>query len=167
MAPVAAAGAGAPIAGAEPWALAPMRVADLPEILAIERASFPRPWSGALFLQEMRVGFSRVVVARPVGRAAPVLGYVCRWLVAGEIHVLNLATHPAHRRRGVGRRLLDEVLREARRRGVAAVTLEVRRSNAGARRLYETLRFAEVGVRRDYYGGGEDALIMELALPHV
>jgi ribosomal-protein-alanine acetyltransferase len=80
--------------------------------------------------------------------------------------VLNVAVHPRYRRRGIGAVLMAEALREARERAAEAVTLEVRRSNLGARRLYASLAFEEVGVRRNYYGRGEDALIMRLALPH-
>lgn len=149
------------------WTLSTMRPEDLPHVLAIERESFANPWSDALFLQELQIPFSRIVVVRPAGDdAAPVVGYLCRWVVADEIHVLNVAVHPGHRRSGAGGVLVHEALREARERCAAAVTLEVRRSNAWARRLYASFGFAEVGTRCDYYGRGEDALIMRLALPH-
>jgi [ribosomal protein S18]-alanine N-acetyltransferase len=143
--------------------LGEMSPRDLPDVLEIERASFPHPWSSALFLQELRVPFSRIIVIRPPTDAT-VVGYLCRWFVADEIHVLNVAVHPLHRRRGIGALLMDEALREARERGTEAITLEVRRSNAAARRMYDALGFDEVGVRRDYYGAGEDALIMRLVL---
>lgn len=144
--------------------LAPMTVEDLPAVLAIERGSFAAPWSSALFLQELRVPFSRIVVARRP--AARVVGYVCRWLVADEVHVLNLAICPEHRRRGIGTALMREVLREADAGGAAAVFLEVRGSNAAGRALYRALGFEEVGCRRDYYGAGENALIMRCPLTH-
>jgi ribosomal-protein-alanine N-acetyltransferase len=148
------------------WRLSAMTPHDLPEIVAIERASFPNPWSGALFLQELRLPFSRTTVVRDGGPETPVIGYVCRWFVADEMHILNVAVDPAHRRRGIGEMLLRETLREARALRSEAVTLEVRRGNLAARRLYETLHFEEVGVRRNYYGSGEDALIMRLTLTH-
>jgi ribosomal-protein-alanine N-acetyltransferase len=149
------------------WALSEMRVQDLPQVLAIERRSFDNPWTSALFLQELRIPFSRIMVIRPADDAEePIVGYLCRWFVADEVHILNVAVHPGQRRRGIGGILLQEALREARELGADAVTLEVRRSNAGARRVYESLRFEEVGVRRNYYGRGEDALIMRLVLRH-
>lgn len=166
------------------WTLADMDAGDLPEVLAIERASFPNPWSAALFLQELRLPFSRIIVARehagtPQRPAStrerptaagdpvmPVVGYLCRWFVADEMHILNVAVHQAHRRQGIAAALLGETLAEARALRSEAVTLEVRRGNLSARRLYEALRFEEVGVRRNYYGSGEDALIMRLALTH-
>ena len=148
------------------WVLSEMRAQDLRQILEIERGSFDNPWSGALFLQELRIPFSRIVVIRPTTGSADeaIVGYLCRWFVADEIHILNIAVHPRHRGRGIGAVLLDEALREARAVGAEAVTLEVRRSNAAARRLYATFHFEEVGVRRNYYGRGEDALIMRLGL---
>jgi len=165
------------------WTLADMEAGDLPDVLEIERASFPNPWSAALFLQELRLPFSRTIVAREStrvvrecttvagerpgageGGATTLVGYLCRWFVADEMHILNVAVHPAHRRRGIAGVLLAEALREARALRTEAVTLEVRRGNVGARRLYEALRFEEVGVRRNYYGSGEDALIMRLAM---
>ncbi len=139
-----------------------MQVADLPEVLQIERASFSNPWSAALFLQELQVPFSRILVVRPAGEVQPIVGYLCRWYVADEVHILNVAVRPEYRQQGVAALLMGEVLQEARRGKAIGVTLEVRRSNAAARALYGGLGFEEVGVRRDYYGRGEDALIMRL-----
>ena len=144
------------------WVFSDMVTEDLPEVIAIERASFPNPWTGPLFLQELQVDFSRIILARH--RGGPVSGYVCRWLVADEVHVLNLAVDPRHREQGLGGTLMREVLREARQRHATAVTLEVRRSNVAGRRLYESFGFEEVGSRPNYYGRGEDALILRLAL---
>lgn len=138
---------------------------DLPEVVAIERASFPNPWTGPLFLQELQVGFSRTVVARDADGA--IAGYLCRWLVADEIHVLNVAVAPSVRGQGLGAALMRHVLDEAAVCRVTAVTLEVRRSNAAGRRLYDSFGFEEVGSRPNYYGRGEDALILRLALDDV
>lgn len=149
------------------WTLCAMAPEDLPQVLAIERESFATPWSAALFLQELHLPFSRIVVIRSAREAgSPIVGYLCRWFVADEMHILNVAVHPGRRRAGIGALLMHEALREARERRAEAVTLEVRRSNAWARRLYASLGFDEVGVRRNYYGRGEDALIMRLALTH-
>ena len=144
------------------WVFSDMVVDDLPEVIAIERASFSNPWTGPLFLQELEVAFSRTILARRAGES--VAGYACRWLVADEVHVLNVAVDPRHRGQGLGGTLMREVLREARQRQATAVTLEVRRSNVAARRLYESFAFEEVGMRPNYYGRGEDALILRLAL---
>ena len=144
------------------WVFSDMVAEDLPEVIAIERASFPNPWTGPLFLQELQVAFSRIILARL--RGGPVAGYVCRWLVADEVHVLNVAVDPRHREQGLGGTLMREVLREARQRHATAMTLEVRHNNVAGRRLYESFGFEEVGSRPNYYGRGEDALILRLAL---
>lgn len=147
---------------ADGWVFADMVPGDLPEVVAIERASFPNPWTGPLFLQELQVGFSRTIVAR--GHEGAILGYLCRWLVADEIHVLNVAVAPSARGCGLGAALVRQVLDEAAARRVVAVTLEVRRGNAAGRRLYDSFGFEEVGSRPNYYGRGEDALILRLPL---
>jgi len=147
------------------WTFTDMRPQDLRQVLEIERTAFDNPWTSALFLQELRIPFSRILVMRPAGGPEePIVGYLCRWFVADEIHVLNVAVHPQYRRLGLGTMLLDEAMREARAAQAEAVTLEVRRSNQAAQRLYAAFGFEEVGVRRNYYGRGEDALIMRLLL---
>lgn len=141
-----------------------MRVEDLDEVLQIERASFTMPWSRGAFTYEIeRNRVARCWVTREDDR---VVGYLCLWEVAGEIHITNVAVHPAHRRRGIGREMLAAVLDDAVRRSLSLVGLEVRPTNAEARALYESFGFRVVGRRRGYYyDTGEDALIMEARLP--
>jgi ribosomal-protein-alanine N-acetyltransferase len=91
------------------------------------------------------------------------LGFALAWWVVDELELLAIATLPAARRRGVARRLLDELCGWARGSGGRRVTLEVARSNAAARALYESAGFVEFNVRRGYYrASGDDALEMEL-----
>jgi len=100
--------------------------------------------------------------ARGDGR---VVGYLCLWEVAGELHITNVAVHPTVRRRGIARTLLGGVLDDARQRGLRLVVLEVRPSNAEALGLYDSFGFRVVGRRRGYYyDTGEDALVMEADL---
>lgn len=138
--------------------LGPPLDADWPEILAIERVSFTRPWSEESFRRELQLDYSRIWVAR-VGTSGAVAGYVCRWAVAGEVQLLNVAVHPRHRRSGVGRLLVQAVLDEARAEA-APVWLEVERGNTGAVQLYIHQGFSIVGERKNYYGRGRDAWIM-------
>jgi ribosomal-protein-alanine N-acetyltransferase len=142
-----------------------MRHADLPAVLAIERNAFPTPWTAAFFEKELSTPFARLVVGvtqRAFGES--VVGYTCRWRVTDEVHLLNVAVHPAWRGRGVGRRLVDAVLQEGRTTKARTVFLEVRAGNAPARRLYARLGFTELGIRRGYYGVGQDAIVMERSL---
>ncbi|MGC2762619.1 MAG: ribosomal protein S18-alanine N-acetyltransferase [Candidatus Binatus sp.] len=144
---------------------------DLPRIIEIERLAFPAPWSLASFQRELTLPFSRIMVALPAashahGRDdsdnAKIAGFLCRWLIADECHVLNIAVHPESRRLGIGTVLLAEAIAEARSTGTGVVSLEVRRSNLPARQLYRKFDFEERRLRRHYYGPGEDAIIMEL-----
>jgi ribosomal-protein-alanine N-acetyltransferase len=140
-----------------------MRAVDLDEVLAIEQASFTLPWSRGAFLYEMQQNrAARCWVMREDGG---VVGYVCLWEIADELHITNIAVHPAQRRRGLGRSLLGGVIHDGRERGLRVVVLEVRPSNREALPLYESFGFRVVGRRRGYYyDTGEDALVMEASL---
>jgi ribosomal-protein-alanine N-acetyltransferase len=145
----------------------PMRPTDLDEVLAIERASFPNPWSRHAFTYELTENrVARLWVARPDdGPGGPVVGYVCLWVIADEVHVTNLAVRPDRRGHGIGRDLLGTVLEMYRQQGSTRAALEVRPSNDRARRLYEGFGFQQVGRRKGYYfDTGEDALLMEARL---
>lgn len=140
-----------------------MRPEDLDEVLAIERVSFSMPWTRGAFLYEMQQ--NRVARCLVVREAARVIGYVCLWEIADEMHITNVAVHPDWRRQGIGRALLGSVLADARTRHLRVVVLEVRPSNREAITLYEFFGFRVVGRRRGYYyDTGEDALIMETGL---
>ena len=143
---------------------------DLPRITEIERLSYAAPWSLKSFERELSLPFSKILVAETAPSASAssartMAGFLCRWLVADECHVLNIAVHPEHRRHGVGFLLLNTTIAEAISRQAACVTLEVRRANLPARQLYRKLKFEERRLRRHYYGPGEDAIVMELQLP--
>jgi ribosomal-protein-alanine N-acetyltransferase len=140
--------------------------ADLPRIMEIEAAGFLHPWSEPMLRSELSHAWSVVLGAAEVAPGPErLLGYVIYWLVHDEVHVLNVATAPESRRRGVGRALMEQAAAHGRRRGCRLVTLEVRRSNAPAQALYRGLGFRQVGVRPGYYAEeGEDAIIMTLDL---
>jgi ribosomal-protein-alanine N-acetyltransferase len=143
---------------------------DLPRIIEIERLAFPTPWSLKSFERELTLPFSRITLAGISNSEVDlpfrgVAGFLCRWLVADECHILNIAVHPDLRRHGVGMFLMNAVLAEAISRQASCVTLEVRRANVAARQLYRKLNFEERRLRRHYYGPGEDAIVMELQLP--
>jgi len=145
-------------------ALDRMRPEDLDEVLAIERASFTMPWSRGAFMYELQQNrVARCWVTR-VGRGE-VIGYLCLWEVADELHITNVAVRPDARRQGVARALITSVLEDGRRRGFKVVVLEVRPSNRHALSLYESFGFRVVGRRHGYYyDTGEDALVMEIGL---
>lgn len=135
-------------------------VADLDAVLAIEEASFHNPTTRAWYESELqRPDVCFVYVIRVA--EARVAGFCAFWKVVDQIHINNLAIHPTLRGRGLGKVLLCEVLREAERLGAPIATLEVRRSNEPARRLYAGAGFTIAGVRTSYYTNPiEDALIL-------
>jgi [ribosomal protein S18]-alanine N-acetyltransferase len=141
---------------------------DLRGIVEIERLAFDSPWSPDSFERELSLPFSRLIIAtRSIdndGHDDRLAGFLCRWVVADECHILNVAVHPRERRNGIGAHLMRDALTEAKARKAQVVTLEVRRSNVAARSLYRKLKFEERRLRRNYYGHGEDAIVMELKL---
>ena len=142
---------------------------DLRRIIEIERLAFPTPWSLKSFERELTLPFSRITIAGisdsdADSGAQKAAGFLCRWLVADECHILNIAVHPDLRRHGVGMLLMNATLAEAIAKQASCVTLEVRRANIAARQLYRKLKFEERRLRRHYYGPGEDAIVMELQL---
>lgn len=148
-------------------AFEPMRRSDLADVADLERRTFAEPWSAELFLKELRLPFSKIVLARtPSAEARELVGYVCRWLneKGKEVEIHNVAVRPEWRRRSVGRRLVEHVVAEARAVGAERISLEVRVHNHPAIGLYRSLGFCETGKRRGYYANGEDALIMELRI---
>jgi ribosomal-protein-alanine N-acetyltransferase len=141
---------------------APMVAADLPQVMEIERLSFASdPWTPGLFLHELKLDFSRLHLARTADAARQLVGYACWWLVGDEVHILNLAVHPRARGTGAGRALVQRILDDAVGHGAASVSLEVRPENAAALGLYRAMGFSQIGLRKNYYGRGEDAVIME------
>lgn len=142
------------------WSVETMDEPDLDDVLAIEEASFTSPWTRQMFLAEMQnVGVSYGYVLRTPGW--PVAAFCTIWVVLDEIHINNVAVRPECRGGGVGRVLLEFVLRLGAGLGARRATLEVRRSNLTALKLYERLGFVIAGARKHYYANPiEDALIL-------
>ena len=134
--------------------------ADLGWISALERESFSAPWTEAQLGRLCRGEGGALFAAFLDGAPA---GYAGLETVLDEAGVTNVCTAPEMRRRGVGRALVEALLREAESRGAAFLTLEVRASNAAARALYAAAGFEDVGLRPGYYERPrEDAAIMTI-----
>lgn len=139
-----------------------MRRHDVRQVAEIERLSYSLPWSAFTFRSLFRRSNTVLLVAE---EDKSITGYAALWLAVDEAELGNLAVRPGWRGRGIGRTLLRHVLEAAAARGARAVFLEVRESNAVARRLYEASGFRVVGSRPDYYASPrEDALVMRLSL---
>jgi ribosomal-protein-alanine N-acetyltransferase len=143
--------------------LVPMRHADLPRVMRIEKDIYPFPWTQGNFADSIQAGYRCWLYMEGESMA----GYAVVMLGAGEAHLLNLSVSKDCQGRGVGRSLLGDLIQAARNEGAQTMLLEVRPSNLAGRALYGQAGFAQLGVRRAYYpaeGGREDALILGLTL---
>lgn len=138
-----------------------MTLNDLEQVVAIDQISFPLPWPPHSFRYELTDNpTSRCWVAEAEGG---VVAMLVGWLVMDEIHIATLATHPAFRRRGIGKRLLLHALRSAQAEGAVKAFLEVRESNKTAQEMYRSFGFVEDGRRKEYYkDNAENAILMTL-----
>jgi ribosomal-protein-alanine N-acetyltransferase len=163
-----------------PYIVEPMCLDDVPQVMAIERESFPLPWPERAYHYEITQNkTSHYVVLRRATERQPenwwqpwkrlrardnhssILGYGGYWLIAGEAHISTLAVMPDQRRRSLGELLLWSILKRATAMAAFEATLEVRISNTAAQNLYRKYGFEQVGRRKRYYqDNGEDAWIM-------
>ena len=130
--------------------------ADLAECLSLDRQALGGLWTEDQWLRELMEPLRPVVGWR---QGEGLLALASAWLVVDELHITAVAVHPAHRRRGLGRRVLEGLLLFGRDAGAERATLEVSLGNRAARALYASLGFQETAVRRAYYRNGDDALI--------
>ena len=142
--------------------------ADADALSALHRDAFRRNWSVEDFVSLMSepTVFALGVRLRPLFGPRRLVAFVLVRFTADEAEILTIAVDPRHRRRGYGRLLMDDVIRRLYRERIAALFLEVERSNAAAVGLYRSLGFAVAGERRNYYAapaaGDGTALVMRL-----
>jgi len=136
----------------------PMLAADLDEVVSIEKASMPSPWSKELFEEELRRSAAHYFVVEEENQVAGYMGY---WEAPEEAHIINLAIAPFFRKKGLGLKMVESCMEYAAKRGAKLATLEVRESNDTAKRLYEKCLFRTVAIRKKYYQDNqEDAVVM-------
>jgi len=133
---------------------------DAAGVELVEKASFGMPWSRQSFWEAAVNKDAYYLLALDENE---IVGYAGTWLVADEAHIMNVAIAPMHRMMGLGRKMMVELIRIVKEKGITAMTLEVRPSNTVARKLYEKMGFKSVGLRKGYYEDNkEDAMIMWL-----
>ena len=138
-----------------------MQREDLAAVHQLECASQPVPWSLQHFVDELD---SRVATIDLYWREEQLAGFLCSWLIAGELQIQNLATLPQMRRQGIAVKLLAHAIARSQEQGLTSVCLEVRVTNKPAITLYERFGFIVDGTRPSYYPDGEDALLMSYSL---
>lgn len=165
-----------------PFIVQSMKVWDIPEVMAIEKTSFPLPWSATAYRHELTQNeLSHYLVVRkreppgvptqtrwfdrwlrkPKPRQSPVIGYIGFWVLDEEAHISTIAVRPDWRGHGLGELLLVAVIDLAASLQAQVVTLEVRVSNLVAQNLYRKYAFEKAGHHRRYYrDNDEDALLM-------
>lgn len=146
-----------------PMQFRPMREEDLGAVLTIETRAYTHPWTPGIFRDCLRAGYSCWVLEVDDCLA----GYGIISVAVGETHILNICIDPELHGRGLGRQMMEHLLKTARGHGAKLALLEVRPSNVHAIRLYESMGFSEVGQRKAYYpahGGREDAIVMALGM---
>lgn len=142
-----------------------MQVDDLAEVLVIEDASYPNPWTRGNFADSLYSGHETWIV-RDVSER--LIGYFLIMLGVDEAHLLNITVHAAMQGQGIGHMLLDKVVAIAQEKGMSSVLLEVRPSNHRALSVYKHYGFSQVGIRKNYYpvaqNAREDAIVMRLPI---
>jgi len=141
------------------WTIRLAERRDVPDLLSIEVAQFPEPWTRSMLLDEItNLATRRYTVAVEEKR---IVGYLGVMYVMDELHVNTLGTLPGNEGRGIATALMNEAWGVAKERGVQRATLEVAVSNTRAQELYFRFGFSPVGVRKNYYERtNEDALIL-------
>jgi ribosomal-protein-alanine N-acetyltransferase len=143
---------------------APMTLADLDAVVALEQAVYPFPWTRGNFVDSLAAGHVTQLLRTASGALQ---AYSVALPGVEEMHLLNLTVAPPAQGQGLARRLLDTLAARCRLERRAALWLEVRESNQRARRIYQRYGFEPVSVRRGYYpaaGRREDAVVMRLAI---
>ena len=140
----------------------PMTQNDCEQVAAIEAVSFSMPWSLKAFTDTVEKDNFRYFVAEEAGE---ILGYCGFLFVLDEAEIPNVCVKSSARKQGVGKKMMNEMIEEAKKLGISTLFLEVRESNVAARALYKSLGFAEDGIRKNFYEQPvEHAILMSKAL---
>ena len=136
-----------------------MKIEDVDDILVVENLCFPVPWSKESFIRELsNKSLTRYICAKTGDRA---IAYAGMWKIFDEGHITNIAVHPEYRKKGIGGKVVFSLLKISRGEKIKKMTLEVRKSNIAAQKLYFKYGFEIKGIRKGYYSdNGEDAIIM-------
>lgn len=136
---------------------------DIPEICRIEKECFSQPWSEKALNEFCSNPFGRIIVAEAHGKT---VGYITYSEIFEELQIANVAVSSCCRRMGIGEMLINELISEGLKNSAEIITLEVRKSNAPARRLYEKCGFCIEGERKGFYSNPkEDAVLMNYIYP--
>jgi len=146
------------------WSLRLAQRRDVGELLVLEQAQFPEPWTRGMLLDEILNTKTRRYTVAVQDKV--IVGYLGVMFVLDELHVNTIGTLPGHEGRGIASSLMDDAWHDAQERGIKRATLEVATSNTRAQKFYYRYGFKPVGVRKNYYERtSEDALVLWADLP--
>jgi len=138
------------------------RINQLEDILSIERISFTRPWTRNQIIKDLQNGFnSENWVYKLNGN---VIGYIFVSKIEDQFHLNNIAVHPDFLGQKIGSSLIKHIIMRAKNRKVNIILLEVSINNITARKCYKSLGFIQVGIRKNYYSQGDDAILYDLEI---
>jgi ribosomal-protein-alanine N-acetyltransferase len=135
----------------------PMTAENLLEVVEINNLCLTTPWSFESLKNELENKFCKYIVIK---KDDVVIGYAGLWLIIDEAHITNIAVDPDYRGIGASNVLMDNIIKICVERNIPSITLEVRENNIVARNLYYKYGFIEEGLRKNYYGENQNAIIM-------
>jgi ribosomal-protein-alanine N-acetyltransferase len=138
------------------------QLSQLDEIVEIENSSFEKPWKRSQLMDDIRnnIDSENWVFVQD----EKVVGYIFGWIIQNEFHLNNIAVHPNYLRKKVGQKLINHIISRVADQKVNVILLEVSVNNVSARKCYQSLGFVEVGMRKDYYSKGDDAILYNLEI---
>ena len=138
------------------------QLSQLDEIVEIENSSFEKPWKRSQLMDDIRnnIDSENWVFVQD----EKVVGYIFGWIIQKEFHLHNIAVHPNYLRKKIGQQLINHIISRVADQKVNVILLEVSVNNVSARKCYQSLGFVEVGLRKNYYSKGDDAILYNLEI---
>ena len=140
--------------------IVPAKLYHLEEIIAIENSAFNKPWTKNQIKNDILSDLDSENWVYIMDEL--VTGYIFGWIIQDEFHLNNIAVHPEYLRRSIGKALLLHIIARVISRDIKLILLEVSAQNISAQKCYKSLGFIQMGVRKDYYSKGEDAILYNL-----
>ena len=138
----------------------PAELHHLEEIICIENAAFNTPWTRNQIRNDIQSNVDSENWVYIMDEM--VIGYIFGWIIHDEFHLNNIAVHPEYLRRNIGKGLIRHIISRVLSRDIKVILLEVSINNIAAQNFYQSLGFAQMGVRKDYYSKGDDAILYNL-----
>ena len=134
----------------------------LEEIVTIENYAFDQPWTRNQFKHDIKSDMDSENWIYIMDEL--VAGYIFGWIIHDEFHLNNIAVHPEYLRRSIGKELIRHIISRVISRDIKVILLEVSANNIPAQKCYKSLGFTQMGIRKDYYSKGDDAILYYLDL---